>query len=462
MAIQILPGNRSIGTLFGQGLGTGLGGGIDALVQQKMNQLQTRMQQQAQAPAFAALGIPQEQAAAISRLPPQIQQELIKNFSLGGQQQELLQLLGGGQPQYQQEQLSPEYQQQQQYPQSQEFDSRPQPGAPMSPWQPQQQPKMSLEDRLRGGQFEKFSPEQQRVIQEKIAQQQASQGQPSQVPTEQNLLGQQQMQQQPGKMMGALQKPLVNLLKKPLSTHDILGVAKFKQSERKLDNEEKRHIQKMEFEEKKFASKEKKEAFSQNKDIIHEVYDKAKGATENKMRLEKMKALVERGNLSAPFWYGLLKGIPVVKNFNLETLLNPDSEEFQKLSNDFIKNAKAIFGARVTEGEIDMFLKTVPTLSQSDAGKLRVIENLNLFAEGDLLRKNALKEILKENNGIPPFDLEGAITEKIAPQQEALHKKFIQISGPKTVHSGLLKDIVSTIPGVISSIPGYDRLMGNE
>lgn len=399
-----------------------------------MNQMQQRQQtevaqQKARnlAPGLSQLlGIPEDQAVSMLQADPMIQRELIKNLGMAGQSQQMAQLLGldqGGMQQGFEQQQMPMQQMQGQM-----------------PAQTQQGP--SIEDQLANAQQAmRSNTPLGSLLNKPIAKLPA-------IKPDQQLMGMQKQpqttqqntpQQQPidkGKTFG-----------KPLSPTDILNVAKYRQGEKKLEAEEKRHIQKMEFEKQKFASKEQRDAFSANKEIIHDVYEKAKGAEENTMRLEKMKKLVEKGNLSSPLMYNILKGIPIVKNFNIETMLNPDSEEFQKLSNDFIKNAKAIFGARVTEGEINMFLKTVPTLSQSNEGKMRVIQNLELFAQGDKIRKAALNEVLKEHKGIPPYNLEQLITEKVAPIQEKLHKRFIANMSSAPASQGLTQELSRIAPG---------------
>ena len=45
---------------------------------------------------------------------------------------------------------------------------------------------------------------------------------------------------------------------------------------------------------------------------------------------------------------------------------------------EFVKNAKQYFGPRLTKQEIQLYMKTMPTLMQTDAGKKKVIENLTL------------------------------------------------------------------------------------
>jgi hypothetical protein len=98
MAIQILPEKASIGQLLGTGLGTGLSQGLQALAQQKMAQLAQRQQQAQTATGLESLNMPAGQASAIAMLPPQLQQQVLKNIGTGYKTEDLMRLLGGTSP----------------------------------------------------------------------------------------------------------------------------------------------------------------------------------------------------------------------------------------------------------------------------------------------------------------------------------------------------------------------------
>ena len=140
-----------------------------------------------------------------------------------------------------------------------------------------------------------------------------------------------------------------------------------------------------------------------------------------------METLVKKGNLVGSLWGSLLEtathGIFGL-GIDLHSLLHPDSQEFRKLSSDFLKDAKDTFGSRLTNYDVKTFLSTVPTLSQSDAGKLRVIRNLRSFNEAALARKKALDDIIKENGGRRPANLDTLVEERVSPLLDSLATKF--------------------------------------
>lgn len=162
----------------------------------------------------------------------------------------------------------------------------------------------------------------------------------------------------------------------------------------------------------------------------------AKAAKESDMRLDRMEELVKSGKMSGPKWTGFLKQltrIPVgtslfgphaTLGIDLTSLLTPETQEYDKLSTDFVKNAKDIFGARLTDTDLNTFLKTVPTSTQSDEAKIRVAENLRSFNHAALLRKEASDQIIAQNGGRRPRNLEALVEQAVGPQLDVLAEQF--------------------------------------
>jgi len=146
-------------------------------------------------------------------------------------------------------------------------------------------------------------------------------------------------------------------------------------------------------------------------------------------RLGRMRELINSGQLTNPMWASLLDTaenfIPVLGvGLNLKGSLSPESQEFDKLSKDFLKDVKKVFGARVTQQEVQQFLKTIPTLSQSDEGKLRVLHNIQLFNEASSAKKKAFDEILKENKGFRPANIEQLVQNRAKKDLDKIADKF--------------------------------------
>ncbi len=166
----------------------------------------------------------------------------------------------------------------------------------------------------------------------------------------------------------------------------------------------------------------------ETKPVYDEITKEAKAAKDNNKRLDRMQELVKRGRLT-PAIIGsaldvLSHGIGGYVKIDLHALTDPDSQEFRKLSNDFVKSAKDIFGARLTQGEVNTFLTTVPSLIQTDEGKLRVITNMRSFNEAALAKKKVADEIIKENGGRRPANFDSLIDERLSPVLDALAEAF--------------------------------------
>lgn len=152
-------------------------------------------------------------------------------------------------------------------------------------------------------------------------------------------------------------------------------------------------------------------------------------AQSGNQRLGRMRELINSGQLTNPMWASLLDTaenfIPALGvGLNLKGTLSPESQEFEKLSKDFLKDVKKIFGARVTQQEVQQFLKTIPTLSQSDEGKMRVLHNMQLFNEASSAKKKAFDDILKENKGFRPANIEQLVQNRAKKDLDQIANKF--------------------------------------
>lgn len=165
-------------------------------------------------------------------------------------------------------------------------------------------------------------------------------------------------------------------------------------------------------------------------DYIAEVKKDAKGAKGSNMRLDRMYELVKKGDLAPSSVSTIIdtieKGINGIVNFgvDLHGIMNGDSQEFNKLSKDFIKEAKNYFGSRVTDNDIKLLLKTVPDLAQSDEAKLRVINNLKIMNEAAVVKNRAIKDIKAQYGGKTPSNIEELVEAKVGKQLDKLADKL--------------------------------------
>lgn len=183
----------------------------------------------------------------------------------------------------------------------------------------------------------------------------------------------------------------------------------------------------------------------ETKETFNKIETEGRAAKKNNIRLEKMEELIKKGNLTNPafasFLESLSKGI-FGFGIDLFSLTNPDSEQFRKLSKDFLEEVKDVFGGRLNEFEVKSYLERIPSLSQSNEGKERLIESLRDFNNAALLKQKALREIIKENGGIRPLNLESKVDERVSTELDKLAGKFKEseeVPGTQTLLGSLLR-----------------------
>ncbi len=191
-----------------------------------------------------------------------------------------------------------------------------------------------------------------------------------------------------------------------------------------------------------------KKQFEINKEtrpVVEKINKEAKSAKANDMRLNRIEKLNEEGNLGIPIFNSAIKTISNgVFGFGLDLkgLMTKDAQELEKLSTDFVKEAKDIFGSRLTDTDLKTFLQTVPNLYMSKDGRSSLIRNMRAFNEAAKLRQKALNEVIKENNGQRPANIEELIDEKISPELDKISQQFtLGASAKPAEEPGILKRI---------------------
>jgi len=189
----------------------------------------------------------------------------------------------------------------------------------------------------------------------------------------------------------------------------------------------------------------------------------AESAKKADSRLNKMENLVKKGGLPTALFYNFFKNIeekvnpttagtagaaaggffagpigaaigggigalisPVATLIRgAQKLINPNQEQFEKLSADFIKEAKTIFGGgRLTDADLAAFMQMIPTLSQTDSGKLQIINNLRAFNKGAEIKEKAMRQIIHENGGKRPANLAFLVEERAKKQLDKIAQEF--------------------------------------
>lgn len=133
------------------------------------------------------------------------------------------------------------------------------------------------------------------------------------------------------------------------------------------------------------------------------------------------------GGAKGAGWGGAIGGLIGPIASTLKTALArgySDTEEFEKLSADFLKDAKGIFGGRITNADLTAFFQTVPTLNQTQHGRLKIIKNMRAFNEAAIAEYEALEEVIKENGGKRPDNLAFVVQRRAQDKIDKAAKEF--------------------------------------
>lgn len=169
---------------------------------------------------------------------------------------------------------------------------------------------------------------------------------------------------------------------------------------------------------------------SSTKDFYKDTVKEGRSATNSDKRLSQMERLIQKGNLTNPVFASLLETVSKgVFGFGVDlfSLTNPDTQQFRKLSTDFLKEAKSIFGSRLTDADIKYFLQTVPTLTVDNDGKMALIENMRSFNAAKKIRQEAMEAVVEEHGGHRPKNLQSMVEKRIKPQLDKLADEFMAI-----------------------------------
>jgi hypothetical protein len=403
MAITQLPMPNNWKSQLGRDVGSSLSEGLKGLAEAKLYDLHTRREAAREEKIYEEAGFSKQQAAVLRTMAPKEKSEFLSSY---------LSMGGGGEDQGQvEQQAAPKLVKAQQVaaPQmpnaNQQFLGQLDANAPFSELlKPTQQKNLqNVLGTLAAGKSNympqeqpALNPEQQ--IAQQLQQEQALPGGSQQIaPISQQVMGQ-----------GLEQAPLIEDQVAELEGQPKRSKASEifrKAAERK---------------EKIERNKEAASRFKETKEERKEILQSAKDAKNMLHDLDRMEELEKTGKLDTPGYIEALKR----SGLDIAALKNPESEEFGKIQQGFMKNAKAIYGGRISNSEMEQFLSQVPSLSMSPQGRQRVIAGMKRFQRGILAANEARKEIMKENDNIPPYDLLEQIDDKIGPKLDKISEQF--------------------------------------
>lgn len=355
------------GTNVGGRLGESLGTGLQALAQHKMGQLQQRQQQARNVMGLEALGLTPQQAQGLSQLDPQALQEIVKSQLQSQREKEFQQAWTG-----ELGQVSAQNAQQQLSPQAQlGAEGFP---APRNSREAFELAKIGLQKK-------------QEAQKESRADIQAAQKET--MPYYQSILDEAKVAKKADMRLNKME----NLIEK-----GDLPVSTFYNIFKKLEED------------------------------VHPTYGAGAGAAAGGLIGSIVPGVGTAAGAAIGGAAGALISPLATIARTIQRKTSPDTEEFEKLQADFVRDAKSVFGSRITDADLRQFMQMIPTLSNTDSGKKAIIKNMKSFNKAAELKSDAMREIIKENNGRRPLDLQFQVEERIKPELDKIAEDFEKIS----------------------------------
>lgn len=121
---------------------------------------------------------------------------------------------------------------------------------------------------------------------------------------------------------------------------------------------------------------------------------------------------------------------PLTGELIIPAAASPEAQRFVKTINDFTTQAKDSYGSRVTNFDLNQFMKRLPTLANSAEGRHQILEQMQIINDINKTHEKALSEVFDEYGGVRMIDYDKAqgIAEKRAKNEiKSLKGRFASI-----------------------------------
>lgn len=188
-------------------------------------------------------------------------------------------------------------------------------------------------------------------------------------------------------------------------------------AEKILTSEEKRKM-----EERKFSSKERTEAYKLTAPFRAEITKQAENADHLVETMKEQKKLISSGKMDTALY------VSAIDHFlPFEALKSPETQAYQALEKEYLKDLKSIFGGRITDKEMSNFLRSIPRAVNSPEAQKMIMSRLDAYYKAKQLKYKVMRQIVKDNNGIPPLDLQEQVQDKTGEKETQYANQFLGI-----------------------------------
>jgi len=178
-------------------------------------------------------------------------------------------------------------------------------------------------------------------------------------------------------------------------------------------------------------NEEKKNWRKENSDIFTENKKKLKNNDTDARDVKKLGILNKSGKL--PKGLGRILIDPETGEIRplaqLAELATPETQEYVKIFSRFQNRAKDTFGSRVTNFDLQSYMKQFPGLLNTEEGRERILEMMDINLQMDQLYDNALDQVYKKYglNGVPQEKADELAKAMIRDETEKLEKRYLGI-----------------------------------
>ena len=170
------------------------------------------------------------------------------------------------------------------------------------------------------------------------------------------------------------------------------------------------------------------ERFKQNVPIIRESQKKLRSLESEGDSLEFLEELNKSDQL--PTGLGRLNVNLTSGELRAPFLANAETQSFIKTINDFTTKAKESFGARVTNFELNRFMKRLPSLLNTKDGRKLILRQMRIINDINKINHRSLIDVFKSRGGSRRIDADRAETlaeKRSKPQIEKLRKEYVTL-----------------------------------
>ena len=134
----------------------------------------------------------------------------------------------------------------------------------------------------------------------------------------------------------------------------------------------------------------------------------------------------------------------------LPGLASEAAQRYVKTLNDFTTNAKDSYGARVTNFDLQQFMKRLPSLANSEEGRKQIVKQMQIINSINSLREQAIQDVIDRHGGIRNIDYDQA--ERIAEKESSLETAKLKAEFKK-IDSSLNKQYEAKIKEKKAIVP---------